>query len=107
MIGTKAGFATAIDVQLKQVLDVAASALKDLADGAKASRARAADLERQRMKMLAEEPGFVENVRKGWVHDGRLDCVASSGVMGELGMGLEKSDDYSYVAYYFQSVRAC
>jgi hypothetical protein len=97
LIGTKAGFATAIDVQLKQVLDVAASALKDLADEAKASRAKAADAERQRVKMLVEEPGFVENVRKGWVHDGRLDCVASNGVMGELGMGLERSGDYSYV----------
>lgn len=97
LIGSKAGFATALDVQLKQVLDVAAGALKELADGAKASRARSAEEEKQRREMWAHEQGWVENVRKGRVHDGRLDCVASNGVMGELGMGLEKSDDYSCV----------
>lgn len=96
LIGTKAGFATALDVQLKQVLDVAAGALKELADGAKAARARSAEEERQRIQMCKEEPDFVENVRKGWVHDGRVDCVAGNGLMGELGMGLERSDDYSY-----------
>ncbi|CAD6566825.1 MAG: mitochondrial escape protein 2 [Cyphobasidiales sp. Tagirdzhanova-0007] len=97
LIGTKAGFSTSVDVQIKQVLDVSASALKSLADEAKDSRERASTLERQRIEMAADEAHFVANVRNGMVHDGRLDCVSASGIMGELGMGLERSEYYSEI----------
>lgn len=71
------------------MLDVAAAALKSLADEAKQARGQAAQLERARVEMLADSPGFVRNVRAGNIHDGRLDCLAGGGIMGELGMGLE------------------
>lgn len=74
---------------------MAASALKALSDDAKTARDRAADLERQRIDLFNNETVFVANVQSGYVHDGRLDCLAANGVMGELGMGLEKSDHYS------------
>lgn len=66
-----------------------ATALKDLADDAKLSRDRAAESEHQRRAMFEEQAGFVDNVRLGNIHDGRLDCVAGNGIMAELGMGVE------------------
>ena len=97
LIGTKAGFSTSLDVQIKQILDVSASALKSLADEAKSAQQRASALEQERLEMAADETVFVNNVRSGMVHDGRLDCVSSSGILGELGMGLERSGYYSEI----------
>ncbi|KAK9895624.1 hypothetical protein P389DRAFT_152177 [Cystobasidium minutum MCA 4210] len=95
LIGTKAGFATNLDVQIKQILDVTSTALKSLADDAKLSRDRAAESEHQRKAMFEEQAGFVDNVRLGNIHDGRLDCVAGNGIIGELGMGIEpEPNDY-------------
>lgn len=70
-------------------MDVSATALKSLADEAKGARQKAADSERERKAMFIEQAGFVDNVRRGNIHDGRLDCVAGNGIIGELGMGLE------------------
>jgi hypothetical protein len=95
LIGTKAGFATNLDVQIKQILDVSANALKSLADEAKTSRDLAASEEKSRIEIYAQEPEFVNRVKNGWVHHGRLDCVASSGIIGELGMGCEPDPDDS------------
>lgn len=89
-------------MQIKQVLDVAASALKSLADDAKRARERSSQAEKDRIELALNERGFVENVRSGWIHDGRLDCVAANGVMGELGMGIEKSEEYSWVSRFSQ-----
>ena len=89
LIGTKAGFATNLDVQIKQVLDVAATALKSLAEDARASRKQVTLLEKQRVELLSSSPAYVQNVRNGNIHDGRLDCLAGGGIMAELGMGLE------------------
>lgn len=79
-------------------MDVTSVALKDLADEAKLSRDRAAESEHQRRAMFEEQAGFVENVRLGNIHDGRLDCVAGNGIMGELGMGVEpEPNDYNTI----------
>lgn len=60
------------------------------------SRDRAAESEHQRKAMFEEQAGFVDNVRLGNIHDGRLDCVAGNGIMGELGMGIEpEPHDYT------------
>lgn len=93
LIGTKAGFSTNLDVQIKQVLDVAAAALKKLSDDAKLARERAGIVEREKLDLLKNESGFVRNVQSGNVHDGRLDCLAGNGIMGELGMGIESSQE--------------
>lgn len=78
------------------MLDVTATALKGLADDAKLSRERAAESEHARRAMFEEQAGFVDNVRIGNIHDGRLDCVAGNGVMSELGMGVEpEPHDYA------------
>jgi hypothetical protein len=73
--------------------------LKSLADDAKAARERAADTEQEKKAMFKEQANFVDNVRMGNIHDGRLDCVAGNGIMGELGMGVEPEPQDERVSF--------
>lgn len=43
--------------------------------------------------MINTNPTFIQNVKENNLHDGRLDCVAANGIMGELGMGIEREGD--------------
>lgn len=90
LIGQKAGFATPVDQQLKQVLEVVGTALKDISAGHRkqrdleaVEREQAAERERERLRRK-------ELIRRGGWHDGRLDSIAGNGVMSELGFGVEE-----------------
>lgn len=95
LIGTKAGFSTNLDVQIKQVLDVTANALKNLSDEAKVSRTNQIELERQRVEMMNNDLVFVQNCKSGNLHDGRLDGLVAGSIFAELGMGLEPEPVYA------------
>ena len=97
LIGQKAGFATPVDQQLKQVLEVVGTALKDISmserkqrDAEEQERTQAAEREQERRHRQ-------ELIRRGGWHDGRLDAIAGNGVMSELGFGMEEltGDDLS------------
>ena len=97
LIGQKAGFAKPVDQQLKQVLEVVGTALKDISmserkqrDAEEQERTQAAEREQERRHRQ-------ELIRRGGWHDGRLDAIAGNGVMSELGFGMEEltSDDLS------------
>lgn len=84
-----AGFSTPIDQQLRQVLEVVGSALKNVSlhtrdEQAKEIKAKAEAKEAERHRRRRREA----IIRGGW-HDGRLDCVAGNGVISELGFGQE------------------
>lgn len=90
LIGQKAGFATPVDQQLKQVLEVVGTALKDISAGRRKQR----DLEQLEREQAAEREREKlrrrELIRRGGWHDGRLDALAGNGIMSELGFGIEE-----------------
>ncbi|GHJ88128.1 hypothetical protein NliqN6_4530 [Naganishia liquefaciens] len=90
LIGQKAGFATPVDQQLKQVLEVVGTALKDISMSERKQR-DAEELERtQAAEREQERRHRQEMIRRGGWHDGRLDAIAGNGVMSELGFGMEE-----------------
>jgi len=79
-----------VDTQLKEILDVVGKALSGIT-------ARHRDIERA--KKFAEttlhyheedKRRRIEKVEQGFHHDGRIDAVAGTGIISELGMGDEK-----------------
>lgn len=85
-----AGLTSSVDTQLKEILDVVGTALSGITE-------RYHDV--QRAKKFAEttlhfrQEGNcqrTEEVQQGFHHDGRVDAVAGTGVISELGMGVEK-----------------
>ncbi|GAA5890442.1 hypothetical protein JCM6882_002922 [Rhodosporidiobolus microsporus] len=89
LIGQKAGFASSLDVQLKAILEVTSSALSSIAA---ASRARSAALQAStssRHDTAHSRDQIASQLRTDGVRDGRLDTVAGTGVMAELGGGIE------------------
>jgi hypothetical protein len=97
LIGQKAGFATPVDQQLKQVLEVVGTALKDISVGERKQRDAEEHERLQAAEREQEKRRRQELIRRGGWHDGRLDAVAGNGVMSELGFGMEglSSDDLS------------
>ena len=90
LIGQKAGFATPLDQQIKQVLEVVATALKETSES---RREALKDDLRHQEEVQQRREGKVKRTRlieKGLWHDGRLDCIAGNGVMSELGFGEEE-----------------
>lgn len=81
-------------MQLKGILEVTAAALKSIAVGnaanalkeeAKLEKLKASKGEREKIvKQLAEGEG---------IRDGRLDAVAGTGIISELGVGIEFPKD--------------
>jgi hypothetical protein len=45
----------------------------------------------------SDEDGSLQSIRQGRWHDGRLDAVAGNGAMSELGVGIEKENDWWHV----------
>ncbi|KAJ9114774.1 hypothetical protein QFC22_005650 [Naganishia vaughanmartiniae] len=89
LIGQKAGFATPVDQQLKQVLEVVGTALKDISAGSRQQHEQE-QLERQQaMEREEEKRRRQELIRRGGWHDGRIDAIAGNGIMSELGFGIE------------------
>lgn len=98
LIGQKAGFSTPIDEQLRSMLDVVSTALKDTAEHFRDERKKAKQCSENDITMAAEEAHELELVRLGVWHDGRLDCIAGNGIMSELGLGIEEPTIYDMPA---------
>lgn len=95
LTGQKAGFSSSLDAQLKSILEVAGSAMASLAADARASAdkaAKAADRRRDAAEAQKDvaEPTF-EKVEQDGAKDARLDVVAGTGPITELGGGAEKA----------------
>lgn len=89
LIGQKAGFATPVDQQLKQVLEVVGASLKDISDHNREERVKAVEHQKERAERKREEAERSRLIALGAWHDGRIDCVAGNGIMSELGFGVE------------------
>lgn len=104
LIGTKAGFATSAQEQIKSILNVTAAALTSLSTEAKSSQAmqvQQAEEKRNTKELRAEIKGKLE--QEG-LKDGRIDTLAGNGAMSELGHGIEKEAGLDALcATYFQS----
>lgn len=93
LVGSKTGFSSSLEAQLKQILTVSASALKTISDNTKQAQAQAfvaAEDRRQTKEDRLHIRGILE--RDG-IRDGRIDCLAGNGIMSELGVGLEAEQD--------------
>lgn len=80
------------------MLDVVASALKDVSVHNKEHRERAAESRQDEIEMAADRAYESQLVQRGVWHDGRLDCVSGNGIMSELGMGVERVSPNDYDA---------
>lgn len=97
LTGQKAGFSSALDVQLKSILEVAASGISSVAGEARiaADKAtKAADKRREAAETHKDsiEPS-IEKMAEDGVKDARLDEVAGNGAMTGLGGGVERACD--------------
>jgi len=95
LTGQKAGFSSALDVQLKSILEVAASGISSVAAEARIASdkaSKAADKRREAAESNRDtiEPR-IEKIADDGVKDGRLDEVAGNGVISGLGGGVEKA----------------
>ncbi|KAF8163083.1 RNA12 protein-domain-containing protein [Crassisporium funariophilum] len=97
LIGSKTGLSSSLPDQLKQILGVTTSALKGVTSSHRNSIARqirhAEQLEIQRIQSAHKR----QSILQGTWHDGRLDCVAGTGVISELGVGDESFEDGSAI----------
>ncbi len=93
LIGQKAGFSTPIEQQLRSILDVVGSALKDVSTHSQEEQKEAIRRHEDKIRLAAEYEERRQLIIRGGWHDGRLDCVAGNGVMSELGFGEETMRD--------------
>lgn len=92
-VGSKAGFSSSVETQVKQILTISASALKDIADNTKAEQAQAFMAAEDRRKSKEDRSLIRKILERDGLRDGRIDCVSGNGVMSELGVGLEAEGD--------------
>lgn len=90
LIGTKAGFATPLEDQLKQILSTTTKAIEKANNYKFAASKSQHDHLKLGLKQAAEDE--VRRNSNSFSHDGRLDCLAGNGLMSELGVGLETDD---------------
>ena len=90
LIGTKAGFATPLEDQLKQILSITTKAIEKANASKFASSKSQHDQLKLGLKQAAEDE--VRRSSHSFSHDGRLDCLAGNGIMSELGVGIETDD---------------
>ena len=93
LVGSKAGFSSSVDSQVKQILTISASALKDIADNTKEEQAQAFMAAEDRRKSKEERSLIRKILERDGLRDGRIDCLAGNGIMSELGVGLEAEGD--------------
>ncbi|KAF9234783.1 RNA12 protein-domain-containing protein [Melanogaster broomeanus] len=89
IIGQKAGFTSSLTDQLKQILEVVGTALKNVNHSLRNSAKQNIIAERKAEARKAEDARRRALIRQGIWHDGRLDCVAGNGLISELGFGDE------------------
>ncbi|KIJ17097.1 hypothetical protein PAXINDRAFT_167891 [Paxillus involutus ATCC 200175] len=92
VIGQKAGFSSSLPDQLKQILEVVGTALKNVNRSLRNTAKHNIKAERKAEARKAEDARRRDRIRQGIWHDGRLDCVAGNGVISELGVGDECFD---------------
>jgi hypothetical protein len=88
-----AGFSTPVDQQLRSILEIVGSALKDVSIHAIEQHKQDLVHEASKVQLKAQHARRRELIARGGWHDGRLDCVAGNGVMSELGLGEEPTWD--------------
>ena len=84
-----AGLSNTLPDQLKQILDVAGSALISVNRSLRRATKRKFKAQREAEARKIEEVRRAKRIREGTWHDGRIDCVAGNGIMSELGVGDE------------------
>lgn len=89
LIGQKAGFSASFEEQLKAILEVTGSALSSIASSIKTRTAAAIDQSAKRKETAGQRKAIAEQLEHTGVRDGRLDTVAGTGVVAELGGGIE------------------
>jgi hypothetical protein len=90
LIGQKAGFATPLDQQIKQVLEVVAAALKETSESRREAQQHSVEQLKEAELKAQADLRRAERIQRGGWHDGRLDCIAGNGIMSELGFGEEE-----------------
>lgn len=91
LIGQKAGFSSPLPDQLKAILNSTATALRNVAESVAVDTRRLAEAKECEKDNLGRKENFEKQIKeKGTVHDGRIQTVAGSGAMAELGVGLER-----------------
>lgn len=93
LIGQKSGFSTPADQQMRNILDIVASALKEVSSHEREKRAGQQQRDRDEVTLAADRERRQRLIAQGVWHDGRLDCVAGNGVMSELGFGIEAPNE--------------
>jgi hypothetical protein len=89
LIGSKAGFSTPVDQQLRSILETVGVALKDTSTRARKRHQASIVHSIDQAEIEQERARIRELIVRGGYHDGRLDCVAGNGIMSELGFGEE------------------
>ncbi|GMK54094.1 hypothetical protein CspeluHIS016_0106800 [Cutaneotrichosporon spelunceum] len=90
LIGQKSGFSTPVDQQMRNILDIVSSALKKVSSHAQEERISAQEQQRKDILIAANRERRKRIVEHGIWHDGRIDCVAGTGPISELGFGIEE-----------------
>jgi hypothetical protein len=89
LIGSKAGFSTPVDQQLRSILETVAVSLKDTSTRTRKRHQASIVHSIDQAEIREERERIRERIVRGGYHDGRLDCVAGNGIMSELGFGDE------------------
>ncbi|KAG0655356.1 mitochondrial escape protein 2 [Rhodotorula mucilaginosa] len=89
LIGQKAGFSASFEEQLKAILEVTGSALSSIASSIKTRTAAAIEQSTQRKETAGQRHAVAEQLETTGVRDGRLDYVSGTGLVAELGAGIE------------------
>jgi hypothetical protein len=92
LIGTKAGFASSADAQIKAILNVSTNALTSLSNSAKSKQAIALTKAEEKRATKEVRAEIKEKLEHEGLKDGRMDALAGNGAMSELGHGLEKEE---------------
>ena len=88
-----AGFATPVDQQLRSILEIVGGALKDVSNHARQEHREEVEREKDRVTIRAEHARRRDLIARGGWHDGRIDCLCGNGIISELGLGVEPTDE--------------
>ncbi|KAF8337623.1 RNA12 protein-domain-containing protein [Cantharellus anzutake] len=89
LIGQKAGFSSPLDQQLMDLLKTVVTALKRVNHKHILEHERKLRKEVMQDEREKQDKRVRDIIRHGLWHDGRLDCIAGNGIIGELGLGDE------------------
>ncbi|KAG0706364.1 RNA12 protein-domain-containing protein [Suillus ampliporus] len=89
LIGQKAGFTSSLEEQLKRILEVVGTALKQVDHSLRDSAQRSVKAAQEAEARQVENARTRARIRAGTWHDPRLDCIAGNGIISELGVGDE------------------